>query len=330
MPSHRMLGVFVETRTVIGGFLFFGVFTAALGADLLGGFDPIEQDRAQALQPPRVTATISGHRIPQGTRSDEAGGPKADVHWFGTDALGRDVLSRTLHAARFSLLIALVGALGAVTLGGLVGGAAGWFGGTLDRGAMRFTELVMALPALYLVLAVRNLFPFGIGPLAAGMIVAFSLAAVGWMVIARMARARVLSLREQPFVSAAIAAGAPRRWLVWHHILPTLFPFLALQLGLSLPYFLMGEVSLSYLGLGQVPPHPSWGGMLAQASEALGSQWWVWLSPASFLTCAVVGLNLLIDGIRHRLVPELSGTFALAAESSEPSVGSKQRRQRAS
>jgi peptide/nickel transport system permease protein len=229
--------------------------------------------------------------------------PPSFAHVLGTDDLGRDVLSRTLHAARFTLFTAVSGVGLAVLLGTAAGAFAGLLGGAWDRLIMRTTELVMSLPALYLILGLRNLFPDSIGAFEAGLIVVVSLAAVGWSGVARLVRGQVLSIREEAYIAAARAAGASRARLLGVHVLGILRPFVLLQLGLLLPYFLLGEVTLSFLGLGLGEPAPSFGNMLASAVANVtffGSRWWTWAPPASLLTAAVLGSNLWIEKLRSR------------------------------
>jgi peptide/nickel transport system permease protein len=294
----------------------------------LSSRSPLAQDRESIYQPPSLTA-----------------------HLLGTDGLGRDVLSRTLHAARFTLLTAVAGVVLAVLLGSAAGCLAGLLGGWWDRLVMRSTELFMALPALYLILGLRNLFPDAIGPFEAGLIVVISLAAVGWSGVARLVRGQVLSIREEAYVVAARAAGASRVRLLLVHVLGILRPFLLLQLGLHVPYFLLGEVTLSFLGLGLAEPAPSFGNMLSSAvgdASYVGSRWWTWVPPASLLTLAVLGSNLWIEALRARYLgyrggalagylgpPERTGFESWAARasriwSSSTTWGSKHLRQRAS
>jgi peptide/nickel transport system permease protein len=277
---------------------------------------PTAQDRENVYQPP----SLGGHLL-------------------GTDGIGRDVLARNLHAARFTLATALAGVILAVFLGSAVGAAAGLAGGILDRLIMRSTELTMALPALYLILAVRNLFPDSITPLTAGFIIVISLAAVGWSGVARVVRGQVLSIREEPYIVSARAAGASRLRLIVVHILGILRPFVLLQVGLYLPYFLLGEVTLSYMGLGLGEPAPSFGNMLATAlgdASFLGRRYWLWVPPAGLLTLAVLGSNLWIESLRARYsgTPERAGLVSWAASASRfwssSMWGSKHLRHRAS
>jgi peptide/nickel transport system permease protein len=268
-------------------------------------------------------------------------------HVLGTDGLGRDILARTVAAMRFTLATAVAGSLLTLALGAAFGATAGLLGGAWDRILMRASELIMALPALYLILGLRNLFPDSLSPAASGAIVVVSLSAVGWTGIARIVRGQVLSIREQDYVSAALAAGATRARLLGVHLLPALRPLLLLQLGLHFPYFLLGEVTLSFLGLGLSEPDPSFGNMLASAASSgslLGRHWWTWLAPAALLTLAVLGANLLLEGLRERYAgglgsdPELeSPRSALASWAtrmsrlwSASSWGSKHLRHRAS
>lgn len=290
---------------------------ALLGPEL-SAQSPLSQDRDRVYQPP------------------------SSLHFLGTDGLGRDVLSRTLHAARFTLVTASAGVLLAVFLGSAAGALAGLLGGLWDRLVMRSAELFMALPALYLILGLRNLFPGSIAPFEAGLIVVVSLAAVGWSGVARLVRGQVLAIREETYVAAARAAGASRFRLLSVHLLGILRPFVLLQLGLNLPYFLLGEVTLSFLGLGLGEPAPSFGNMLSSAganASFLGSRWWTWTPPALLLTLAVLGANLWIEALRSRYIRylpplergDLESWAARASRFwSSSTWGSKHLRQRAS
>jgi peptide/nickel transport system permease protein len=289
-------------------------FLSLLGPELVP-HSALTQDRESVYQPP----SLYGHLL-------------------GTDGLGRDVLARTLHAARFTLLTAASGTILAVLAGALVGAGAGLLGANWDRLLMRTSELFMALPALYLILGLRGLFPDSLDPFEAGGIVVFSLAAVGWSGVARAVRGQVLSIREEPYIAAARAAGASRARLLGVHLLRILRPFLLLQLGLLLPYFLLGEVTLSFLGLGLPPPAPSFGNMLASevANAAfLGRRYWTWAPPAALLTLAVLGSNLWLESLRERYLGPPERTFESWATRasrfwSSSTWGSKHLRQRAS
>jgi peptide/nickel transport system permease protein len=269
----------------LGGAMLAGLLLLAALGPPLARYGPLYQDRDRVGESPTL-------------HSDGRG-----VHILGTDELGRDVLSRSLSAVRFTFVTAIAGVSLTLIVGSILGAVSGLLGGLWDRILMRTTELFMALPALYLILGLRNLFPDALSPFEAGAIVVISLAAVGWSGVARLVRGQVLSIREQDYILAARAAGASSGELLRRHVLRILAPYLLLQLGLYLPYFFLAEVTLSFLGLGLSEPEPSLGNMLQGAlasASFLGGRWWTWLPPASLLTLAVLGSNLLLEGLRER------------------------------
>lgn len=214
-------------------------------------------------------------------------------HWLGTDHLGRDLLSRMLAAAPVSLGIGMTAALLAVLLGALVGGVAGMAGRRMDALLMRITDMFLAFPRLFLVLLVLAVIP---GSLAAATLV---LAATGWMAPARLVRAQILSLREEPFVHAARAAGRGRTGILVRHLLPHAAAPLLVAASLRIGETMLVEAGLSYLGLGVPLPHASWGNIIAGARPALAQAWWVAAFPGMMLTGAVLSFNLLGDGLRR-------------------------------
>lgn len=278
--------------------------TAALAASFLAPYNPRTQDRDSFHRPPSLPGEgCSIHLLPrdESGRRSLFGFDGCRAHLLGTDALGRDVFSRALYGARVSVLTALVGVFVTVGLGALVGMAAALGGSLWDWILMRGTELVMALPALYLVLAVRSTFPDDLAPGWASVILIGSLAAVGWCSVSRVVRGHVLSLRERDFVTASVAAGAGRGRILFRHILPNAMPVLWLQVGIMLPYFLLGEATLSFLGLGVQEPAASWGNMLASAAQSYTSMiqhWWTLAVPGGALTLAVAAANLWLEGMR--------------------------------
>jgi len=216
-------------------------------------------------------------------------------HWLGTDHLGRDLLSRLLAAAPISLGIGLSAALLAVLLGALVGGVAGMAGRRLDALLMRLTDTFLAFPRLFLVLLVLAVIP---GSLVAATLV---LAATGWMAPARLVRAQIFSLRDEPFVHAARAAGRGRTGILVRHLLPHAVAPLLVAASLRIGETMLVEAGLSYLGLGVPPPHASWGNIIASARPALAQAWWVATFPGMLLAGAVLSFNLLGDGLRRVL-----------------------------
>ena len=304
----RLTGLWTDKRARVGlaGLVFLA--TVGLAASFLAPYSPHAQDRESFHRPPSLPGEGCSISL---LVQDETGATRlfgfsgCRVHLLGTDALGRDMLSRLLFGARVSVLAAFLGVMFTVSLGTLVGAVAALGGGLWDRILMRGTELVMALPALYLILAVRSVFPDDVAPAWSSLILIGSLAVVGWCGVSRIVRGHVLSLKERDFVTAAVAAGAGRGRILFRHILPNALPLLWLQVGITLPYFLLGEATLSYLGLGVQEPNASWGNMLASAAQSYTSMtehWWTLVVPGGALTFAVLAANLWIEGLRGALL----------------------------
>lgn len=226
----------------------------------------------------------------------------ARLFLLGTDALGRDQLSRSLYGARVSLVSGLLAASLAVSLGLLAGGAAGLQGGWLDQVLMRVSELFLALPWLYLLLAVRALLPLDLAPAGGFFVVIAVLGAVGWARPARLVRGTVLSVRARDYVLAAQGFGASRLYLLRRHVLPQALGVALTQLALLVPQYVLAEVTLSFLGLGVAEPVPSWGSMLTDLEhyEVLVSYWWLFW-PVILLTGVVLSYHTLAELLWERL-----------------------------
>ena len=186
---------------------------------------------------------------------------------WGSDGYGRDVFSRVLYGGRISLLTGLVAAFLSLSLGLLWGTLAGFHGGWVDRLLMRGAELFLALPWLYLLLAVRAFLPLHISPTQAFFLLVAIIGTVGWVRPARMVRGVVLSARERGFVLAARGFGASPWYLIRRHILPLTWSVVLTQATILIPQYIVAEVTLSFLGLGVGEPVPSWGNMLAEARQ---------------------------------------------------------------
>jgi peptide/nickel transport system permease protein len=218
------------------------------------------------------------------------------VFLLGSDAYGRDVFSRLLYGGRVSLFTGLLAALLSLGLGLALGTLAGFYGGWLDRLLMRGGELVMALPWLYLLLAVRAFLPLHITTVAAFFLLVVVIGSVGWVRPARLIRGVVLSARERGFVLAARGFGASDAYLIRRHILPLTLGVVLTQATVLIPQYILAEVALSFLGLGVSEPVPSWGNMLAEAQQyhALVAHGWM-LAPGLAMIPVLLGYLLLAD-----------------------------------
>jgi len=213
---------------------------------------------------------------------------------LGSDGLGRDILARLLLGARTTLGVAVLAAAGALLLGLIVGGVAGYAGGVVDEILMRLADLVLVLPTIYVVLALRAVLPLVLPTAAIFWLMVLLLAVVAWPWVARGVRAIVAAERRREYALAAVALGAgPVRILV-RHLLPATTGFLAVQVTLLLPAFILAEATLSYVGLGFAPPAASWGVMLQEASNIRAIADFPWLlSPAVAIIAVVLAVNLV-------------------------------------
>ena len=229
--------------------------------------------------------------------------------WFplGADALGRDQFARLAWGARLSLGVALGAALGALIVGTIVGGLAGFAGGLLDDGLMRIADVVMALPALYVVLALRASMPLVLTTAEVFWTMVVVLAAVGWPFPARGVRAVVSAERGREYAEAARAMGASRTRILLRHLLPAARGFLVVQTTLLVPAFVLAEATLSFVGLGFGEPIPSWGTMLrdAGAGRTLVDAPWL-LAPAGAIVLSALAVNLAATRIAPGVTPPTS------------------------
>ena len=229
---------------------------------------------------------------------------------LGTDGYGRDVLSRLLYGAQVSLTVGMVGIMISFSLGLLLGAVSGYFGGWVDAVIMRFTELLLSIPGLYLIVALRSLFPADLPSQQTYLAIVAILAFIGWASLARIIRGMVLSIRRQEFVTAAEALGMSRLRVIGRHILPNTLSFVIVAATIAVPGYILGEVFLSFLGVGVQEPYASWGNMLNQGKShrALTSFPWMVFAPGLAIFLTVMAFNFLGDGLRDALDPrQVSG-----------------------
>jgi peptide/nickel transport system permease protein len=233
-------------------------------------------------------------------------GPSAS-HWFGTDEIGRDVLSRVIIAARASMEVSIVSVAIALTAGVVLGLLAGYYGRWSDSLIMRAMDVLFAFPVMLLAIAIVAVLGPGIG---SAMI---AIAVVYTPIFARITRASVLSVREEVFVRAAVSIGVPDRQIIARHILPNVAGPIIVQTSLSLGFAILSEAALSFLGLGVQPPQPSWGRMLYDARGFVQQAWWLAVFPGLAIVLTVLAFNLIGDALRDVLDPRRRTQLEAAA-----------------
>jgi len=274
--QYKTLVRFLRYRSSqIGLALVLIYIIVALFASVLAPYSPIEQHAKDRLQEPNAN------------------------YWLGTDEFGRDILSRLMHGATNSLRIAIISVAIACLVGSALGMIAGYVGGVFDNAMMRVMDLFFAFPAILLALTIVA----ALGPGAINTILA--IAVVYTPIFARVARAPVLSLKTTEFVQAAQAIGARHPHILLRHILPNALAPIIVQITLALSWAMLTEAGLSFLGLGTIPPAPSWGSMLSESRKMMEIAPWMAIFPGLAIMLGVLGFNLLGDGLRDALDPRL-------------------------
>ncbi|MDZ4816061.1 MAG: ABC transporter permease [Verrucomicrobiota bacterium] len=228
------------------------------------------------------------------------------LHFLGTDLIGRDVLSRLLVGSQVSLSIGFLGILISFPLALLIGGISAYVGGKVDASIMRFLDVLMAIPGLYLVLTIRYVFPQKLSSIQIYLIITMIFSLIDWAGMSRVIRGIGLSEKERAHVYAARCLGQSPGLIIWRHIIPATFAYCIVAATLSIPGYILGEATLSYLNLGIQEPDASWGLMLAQAqSIRVFTQFWWILSPGVAIFIVVLAFNYVGEGLRDALDPKM-------------------------
>lgn len=224
--------------------------------------------------------------------------PPSRDHLLGTDALGRDVLSRLLYGGRMSLAIGVAAAIICCTVGVIVGAIAGYYGGWIDGGIMRFVDLMLAFPSIFLLLIIAAMFE---GISAWGVVLFLGL--FSWMWLTRIVRAEFLSLKQRDFIDAAHSIGASDRQIIFRHLLPNVVGAIVVSFTLDVALFMLAEAGLSFLGFGVPPGIPTWGNMLSESRTDYLTDPLLAILPGVALTLAVLAFNFIGDGLRDAFDP---------------------------
>lgn len=244
------------------------------------------------------TKTISLAELAGGGRSNIA---VTRTFILGTDQYGRDILSRVIYGSKISLSIGFLVVLISVTLGTIIGVSSGYFGGWIDALMMRIVDILIAFPALFLILIIIATFGNSI------YLIVITLSFTGWMGVARIVRSQVLSLKEQEFILAAKSLGLSSMRIIFRHLAPNTLTPVIIAATLRIGSIILTEAGLSFLGLGVQPPTPSWGNIINEGRDSLLNYWWISTFPGIAILTTVVCFNLIGDGVRDALDPRMRG-----------------------
>jgi peptide/nickel transport system permease protein len=223
-------------------------------------------------------------------------GPSLE-HPFGTDTVGRDILARTVQGGRVSLMIGLTAALLEIFLGVVIGAVAGYYGGAVDSILMRFTEAMLIIPSLFLLIVMARV----VGGSVVFIIIIIGL--TSWMYVARIVRAEFLSIKENEFILAARSIGTPTGQIIFKHILPNSIAPIVVSATLAVAAAILAEAYISFLGMGVQPPAATWGNMLDGSYNYIESAPWMWIFPGLLILLTVLSINFVGDGLRDALDP---------------------------
>ena len=275
-----------DKLAIVGGVVMIILSLVAVSAPLLSkhvtGFTPQQIELGATLKPLGYQKS-----------------PDQPTHFLGTDELGRDVLTRVIYGGRVSLWVAFLTVLVSLTIGTLIGAVAGYYGGSVDALLMRFVDVVISIPSLFLLILIAVVFHPGVSGLA------LVIASMNWTGMSRLVRGEFLSLKERDFVDAARVVGAGNTRIIFRHILPNAFSPIIVAATLALGGVILIETALSYLGMGVQPPTPSWGNMLTNSRQYLYRAPQLIVIPGIFIFVTVLAANLMGNGLRDALDPRL-------------------------
>lgn len=271
-----------DRAALFGWVVIILVIIMAIAAPLVAPHDPLQQDISARLKPPFWASGGSLERP------------------LGTDQLGRDILSRIIYGARVSLFVGVTAVSIAGVIGIVVGTVAGYYGGLVDEVIMRIVEVRLSIPLILLLIAVLAIF----GPGLRNVILLLAL--TEWVVYARVVRAEVLSVREREFIEAARSIGVPDARIIALHLLPNVLSSAIVLASVEVGNLIILESTLSFLGIGVLPPTPTWGNMLGEGRDYLLTAWWLATFPGLVLAITVLSINLIGDWLRDWLDPRSS------------------------
>ncbi|MFC2082768.1 nickel transporter permease [Candidatus Bipolaricaulota bacterium] len=274
LEIKRRLRRFARNKLALCGALVIGaLIVTAFLAPVIAPYGPLDQNIRARLSPPSAS------------------------HLFGTDALGRDLLSRIIHGARVSLLTGIFVVGSAALVGTALGALAGYFGGWIDKVVMRTVDVFLAFPGMILALAIAGV----LGPGLFNMMIALLITA--WPSYCRVVRSAVLSIREQEYIESARAVGASNWRIIWRQVLPNCLPPVFVLASMGMGVVILAAAGLSFLGLGAQPPHPEWGSMLNAAKANIMRAPYLSIFPGLAILFSVLGFNFLGDGLRDMFDP---------------------------
>jgi peptide/nickel transport system permease protein len=238
--------------------------------------------------------------------------PPSQIHWMGTDSTGRDIFARMIHGGQISLIVGFLAVIFSVSLGIVIGGVAAYYGSWVDIVLMRFTEAMLSIPSLFLLIVlgkflgrdVQTITVFGQSFSGSVGIVIVVIGATSWMYLARIVRANVLSMKELDYISASKSLGANDVRIFFRHLIPNTMGAIIVSATLGLAGAILSEAYVSFLGLGVQPPTASWGNMLTSAQSFIQrGAWWMWVFPSLFIIITILCINLVGDGLRDAFDP---------------------------